>query len=121
MIAFDLPFWHGAAEVLHLQSLISLVDADLAVVYRPLIPVAMFELLARRNIQLVDVPKAEFDSLGCNVLTIAPRDVVMAAGNAVTRARLAAAGCRVTEFDGSEICLPGSGGPTCLTRPILRG
>lgn len=121
VISFDLPFWNGPKEVLHLQSFISLLDDDLAVVYRRLLPVQMFELLTRRGIQLVDVPDSEYDSLGCNILAIAPRHVVMVAGNPVTRARIEAAGCRVSEFDGSEICLPGSGGPTCLTRPLLRG
>jgi N-dimethylarginine dimethylaminohydrolase len=81
----------------------------------------MFELLTHRGIQLVDVPESEYDSLGCNILAIAPRHAVMVAGNPLTRARIEAAGCKVAEFDGSEICLPGSGGPTCLTRPLLRG
>ena len=120
VVAFDLPYWHGIGEVLHLQSFISLLDNALAIVYRPLMPVGMYELLAERHIELIDVAESEFDSLGCNVLTIEPRSVVMAAGNPVTRKRIEAAGCTVTEFDGSEICIPGSGGPTCLTRPILR-
>ncbi len=121
VIAFDMPFWNGPKEVLHLQSFISLLDDDLAVVYRRLLPVQMFELLTRRGIQLIDVPEAEYDSLGCNILAIAPRHAVMVSGNPLTRARIEAAGCKVSEFDGSEICLPGSGGPTCLTRPLLRG
>ncbi len=121
VIAFDLPYWHGVNEVLHLQSFISLLDDDLAVVYRPLLPVAMFDLLAKRGIQMIDVHETEFNSLGCNVLAIAPRRIVMVAGNPLTGARMEAVGCRVSEFDGSEICIPGSGGPTCLTRPVLRG
>jgi arginine deiminase len=119
--SFDLPYWHGVNEVLHLQSFISLIDNNLALIYRSLVPVAMFELLNRRGIQLIDVPESEYDSLACNVLTIAPRNVVMVAGNPITRSRIENAGCRVSEFDGSEICLPGSGGPTCLTRPVHRG
>jgi N-dimethylarginine dimethylaminohydrolase len=118
--SFDLPYWNGVSEVLHLQSLISLLDVNLAVVYRRMLPVAMYELLANRGIELIDVADAEYDTLACNVLAIAPRQLVMVAGNPVTRARFAAAGCTVSEFDGSEICLTGSGGPTCLTRPILR-
>jgi arginine deiminase len=120
VVSYDLPYWNGVSEVLHLQSLISLLDVDLAVVYRRMLPVAMFELLVKHGIQLIDVADAEYDTLGCNVLAIAPRQVVMVAGNPVTRARFIAAGCKVSEFDGSEICLTGSGGPTCLTRPILR-
>jgi arginine deiminase len=120
VVSYDLPYWNGASEVLHLQSLISLLDVNLAVVYRRMLPVAMFELLVKRGIELIDVADAEYDTLGCNVLAIAPRQLVMVAGNPVTRARFIAAGCKVLEFDGSEICLTGSGGPTCLTRPILR-
>jgi N-dimethylarginine dimethylaminohydrolase len=91
------------------------------VVYRRLLPVPLFELLAAKGIELLDVADAEFDSLGCNVLAIAPRRLVMASGNPVTRGRLEKAGCTVAEFEGKEICIPGSGGPTCLTRPLLRG
>jgi len=121
VMPYDMPCWNGVSEVLHLQSFISLLDQNLAVVYRRLLPVAMFELLSRRGIQLIDVPESEYESLACNVLTIAPRQVVMVAGNPITRSRIEAAGCTVLEFDGSEICLPGAGGPTCLTRPLLRG
>lgn len=121
VISFDLAYWHGVNEVLHLQSFISLLDDNLAVVYRKLVPVAMYELLLDRGVEMIDVPDSEYDSMACNILTIAPRQVVMVAGNPTTSARIAAAGCSISEFDGSAICLPGSGGPTCLTRPILRG
>lgn len=121
VVSFDLPYWNGAKEVLHLQSFISLLDDDLAVVYRRLLPVQMFELLCARGVRLIDVPESEYDSLGCNILCIAPRQAVMVAGNPITRSRIESANCKVSEFDGSEICLPGSGGPTCLTRPLLRG
>jgi N-dimethylarginine dimethylaminohydrolase len=120
VISFELPYWNGPQDVLHLMSFISLLDDDLAVVYRRLLPVPMFELLTSRGVQLVDVPDSEYDSLGCNVLAVAPRRLIMAQGNPITRARLEAAGCDISEFDGSEICLPGAGGPTCLTRPVLR-
>jgi N-dimethylarginine dimethylaminohydrolase len=103
------------------MSFISLLDDDLAVVYRRMLPVPLFELLAVYGVELVDVPAQEFDTLGCNVLAISPRNVLMARGNPITKSRLEAAGCTVTEFDGNEICLPGAGGPTCLTRPLLRG
>ncbi len=69
----------------------------------------------------MDVPDEEYDSMACNVLAISPRNVLMIRGNPITRSRLAAAGCTISEFDGQEICVPGSGGPTCLTRPLLRG
>lgn len=121
VIPAELPYWNGPADVLHLMSIISLLDDDLAVVYRRLLPVPLFELLAARGIQLVDVPEEEYGTLGCNVLAIAPREVIMVSGNPITRSRLESEGCKVSEFDGNEICLPGAGGPTCLTRPLLRG
>jgi len=120
VIAFDLAYWNGVNEVLHLQSFISMIDENLAVVYRRLLPVAMFELLTKRGVRLIDVPDSEYDSLACNVLAVAPRKVMMVAGNPTTRTRIEKEGGTVTEFDGSEICIPGSGGPTCLTRPIQR-
>ena len=121
VIPVELPYWNGPADVLHLMSFISLLDHDLAVIYRRILPVPLFELLTARGVQLVDVPEEEYDSLGCNVLAIAPRNVIMVRGNPITRSRLESAGCKVSEFDGSEICLPGASGPTCLTRPLLRG
>jgi N-dimethylarginine dimethylaminohydrolase len=121
VIDFHLPYWNGADEVLHLMSFISLLDDDLAVVYRRLLPVPLYELLNERGIRLVDVPDEEYDTMGCNVLALSPRNVVMIHGNPITRSRLEAAGCTVSDFDGTEICFPGAGGPTCLTRPLLRG
>jgi arginine deiminase len=120
VIPVHLPYWKGPEEVLHLMSFISLLDRDLAVVSRRLMPVPLVELLGQRGVSLVDAPDEEYDSMGCNVLAVAPRNVIMVKGNPITRSRLEAAGCRVFEFDGEEICFPGAGGPTCLTRPILR-
>ena len=99
----------------------SLLDDDLAVVYRRLIPVPLFELLTQREIQLVDVPDEEYDSMGCNVLATSPRNLLMIRGNPITRRVWQLRDATISEFDGSEICMPGSGGPTCLTRPLLRG
>ena len=96
------------------------MDHDLALVYSPLLPVPFRETLQARGIDLVEVPEAEFETMGCNVLAVAPRRCVMLAGNPQTRARLEQAGAEVHEFDGQEICTKGAGGPTCLTRPILR-
>jgi arginine deiminase len=69
---------------------------------------------------LLEVPDEEFDTMGANVLAVAPRSCVMVAGNPVTRRRLGQAGARVIEYEGSEISLKGGGGPTCLTRPLRR-
>ena len=120
VIPVPLPYWTGPDDVLHLMSFISLLDVDLAVVYRKLLPVPLYELLVERGVTLVDVLEDEYPSLGCNVLAVAPRRLVMVSGNPVTRSRLEARGCTVSEFDGSEICIPGAGGPICITRPLLR-
>jgi N-dimethylarginine dimethylaminohydrolase len=120
VIPFDLPYSYGPNDCLHLMSFISLIDVDLAVVYRPLMPVWLFQLLQQRGIRLIDVPEEEYNTGGVNVLAVAPRDLLMLQGNPVTRERLEAAGCRVREFEGAEISWKGSGGPTCLTKVVLR-
>lgn len=120
VIEVPLPHWHGPGGVLHLMSLISPVDRNLAVVYSPLLPVPFLERLSDLGIALVDTPAAEFDSMGTNVLALAPRRCVMLAGNPQTRAALKHAGAHVVEYDGSEISVKGAGGPTCLTRPLAR-
>ena len=121
VIVVPLPHWRGPGDVFHLMSIISPVDRDLAVVYSPLMPVPFREMLAARGIQLVEVPEQEFESMGANVLALAPRVCLMVEGNPVTQSRLEAAGARVQTYAGTEISLKGGGGPTCLTRPLERG
>lgn len=118
---FDLPYWRGAAELIHLLSVISPVADDLAVVFLPLLPVGLWELLGDLGVRTIEVPAEEFQTLGCNVLAVRPGVVVMAEGNPGTAAALARAGCEVHTYPASEIGINGSGGPTCLTRPIRRG
>jgi dimethylargininase len=118
---FDLPYWRGPAELIHLLSVISPVADDLAVVYLPLLPVNLWQLLRELRLRLVEVPDEEFVTLGCNVLAVRPGVVVAAEGKPRTRAALEAAGCEVHTYPAREIGINGSGGPTCLTRPILRG
>ncbi len=116
----QLPYWTGPQECLHLLSFISIVDKDLAVVHSRLMPVPFREWLLEHGFQLVEVPDSEYDSLGCNVLAVAPRQCVMLNGNPITRQRMEEAGAQVYTFDGQDISLMGTGGPTCLTRPIWR-
>ena len=111
----------GEAECLHLMSFISMVDRDLAVVHSRLMPVFFRQLLIERGIQLVEVPKDEYDSLGCNVLALAPRVCVIPQGNKETKQQLLDAGATVYEYKGDEITVKGTGGPTCLTCPVVRG
>ncbi|HEX2249948.1 MAG TPA: arginine deiminase family protein [Gemmatimonadales bacterium] len=119
-ITVPLPHWRGPGEVLHLMSLVSPIDCDLAVAYSRLLPVPFREWLVARGITLLDVPDSEYDTLACNILPVAPRRCIMLAGNPRTREMLRAVGVKVWEVGGAEICLKGAGGPTCLTRPILR-
>jgi N-dimethylarginine dimethylaminohydrolase len=120
LIVVPLPHWRGPADVFHLMSIVSPVDHDLAVVYSPLMPVTFRERLLDRGIALVEVPDEEFESMGANVLAIAPRLCIMLAGNPITRARLERAGAHVAVYEGDDISLKGGGGPTCLTRPLRR-
>jgi N-dimethylarginine dimethylaminohydrolase len=121
LIVVPLPDWHGAGDVLHLMSLISPVDRELAVVYSPLLPTPFRERLLERGYRFVEVPGEEFDTMGTNVLALAPRHCVMLAGNPRTRAALERAGATIVEYEGNEISVKGAGGPTCLTRPLSRG
>ena len=114
------PVLEGPAELIHLMCVISPVADDLAVVYLPLLPVGLWELLVDLGIRLVEVPDEEFPTLGCNVLAVRPGVVILAEGNPRTAAALAAAGCEVHTYPATEIGVNGSGGPTCMTRPILR-
>jgi dimethylargininase len=121
VVAFDLPHLRGPRECLHLMSFISPVDRTLAVVYLPLMPVRLVELLHARGFELVEVPETEFDSMGPNVLALGPRKALALEGNPETRRRMEAAGIEVHTYVGAEISRKGDGGPTCLTKPLERG
>lgn len=120
IVEVPLPHWRGESDVMHLMSLVSPVDRDLAVVYSRLLPVPFRQLLLDRGYRLVDVPDEEFESMGCNVLALSPGRCVMLSGNPKTRAALEHAGAEVIEYAGREISVKGAGGPTCLTRPLVR-
>ncbi|WP_057912667.1 dimethylarginine dimethylaminohydrolase family protein [Peribacillus muralis] len=119
-IVVPLPHDQGEAECLHLMSFISMVDHDLAVVHSRLMPVFFRKLLIERGIQLIEVPEDEYMNLGCNVLALAPRVCVMTAGNTYTKQKLLDAKATVHEYKGIEISYKGTGGPTCLTCPVVR-
>ena len=124
VIGFDLPVWHGAEACLHLMSMISPLDEDLALIDSPLMPTAFYNLLLEEGITLLDAPADEFLSSGGlnpNVLPTKPRDCIMIDGFPKTKALMEAAGCRVQVFQGDALCIACEGGPTCLTNPILRG
>ena len=121
VITVDLPHWQGPGECLHLMSFISPVAERLAVVYLPLMSVPFVQELRRRGWDFIEVPDAEFETHGCNVLALAPKRALVCDGSPVTRARLEAAGVEVVAYAGEEISHNRAGGPTCLTRPIWRG
>ncbi len=117
VLAYDLPHHRGAGEILHLLSLVSPIAPDLAVVYLPLLPARLVELLRARGIELVEVPHDEFETMGPNVLALGGRRALVVDGNPETRRRLERAGVDVVAYDGAELC-KGDGGPTCLTLPV---
>ncbi len=122
--AFDLPVYTGAAACLHLMSIMSMLDHDLALVFEPMIPVRLHKLLAERGVQCLAAPADEFTksaTLSLNVLALSPRKCIGVAGNDKTAELMVNAGVDLTNFVGDELCLKAEGGPTCLTRPILRG
>jgi len=120
VVIVPLPHYKGPADVFHLMSILSPVDKDLAVVYSPLMPIAFRNELLNRGFRLIEVPNEEFESMGCNVLALAPRECLMVDGNPKTTSALEKAGCVVTVYKGEEISVKGGGGPTCLTRPVQR-
>jgi len=120
IIVAELPHYKGQDDVFHLMSILSPIDKNLAVVYSPLMPVKFRNELLHRGFELIEVPEEEFETMGCNVLAIAPRNCIAVEGNTKTKKLLEAAGCKVTVYKGDEISMKGGGGPTCLTRPLLR-
>ncbi|MER8509672.1 arginine deiminase family protein [Mesorhizobium sp. M0199] len=120
---FDLPLWQGEDACLHLMSVISPLADDLALVYGPLLPVAFHQMLRAHGIRLVEGDADEFfasSGLSLNVLPTAPRQVIAVAGFPKTAAAMQAAGCTVSTFEADALCIACEGGPTCLTRPVLR-
>lgn len=120
IISVPLPHWNGPNDCLHLMSNLSPIDNDLFLVYSRLLPVQFLEQLQKYNIGLIDVPDKEYYTMGCNVLALSPRKVVMLKGNPITKKKLEAKNVEVFTYKGNEISLKGSGGPTCLTKPFLR-
>ncbi|TPL77147.1 dimethylarginine dimethylaminohydrolase family protein [Mesorhizobium sp. B2-3-15] len=120
---FDLPLWQGEEACLHLMSVISPLADDLALVYSPLLPAPFYQTLKARGIRLVEGDAEEFaasNGLSLNVLPTSPLKVIAVAGFPRTKAAMEAAGCTVEIFEADALCIACEGGPTCLTRPILR-
>lgn len=120
VIIVQLPHWNGENDVFHLMSMISPLDKDLALIYPRPMSVSFIRWLEERDISLVHMPDEEYDSMGCNVLALGPRKVLVMEKNPLTRKVLEQAGCEVITYSGKEISAKGCGGPTCLTRPLVR-
>jgi dimethylargininase len=120
VLAFDLPRLKGPDACLHLLSLLSPLADDLVVAYVPLMPIRLLQLLAEREVEIVEVPESEFGSMGPNVLALAPRLALAVDGNPETKRRMQREGVEVVVYEGSEISHKGEGGPTCLSRRLLR-
>ena len=120
LFVVELPDPDHPDDVLHLMSIISPLDKDLALIYRPFMPQDFILWLQQQGISFVDVPEEEYLPMGCNVLAMAPRSALMLENLPGVKARLEAAGCNVVTYTGSEISRKGEGGPTCLTRPLQR-
>jgi N-dimethylarginine dimethylaminohydrolase len=121
VLSAPLPYGPGPSACLHLMSLISLLDEYTAIVDLPWLAVETVELLKSRGFQFIEIDYSERDTLACNVLALGEKRLLAIDANRKTNEKLRAAGFDVRTFPGSEICINGSGGPTCLTRPLLRG
>ena len=123
VLGFDLPVWQGEAACLHLMSVISPVDEDMALIHTPLMPAPLYSLLKARGMTLITAPADEFEQsngLSLNVMPFSPKNCVMIDGFPKTKAALEEYGCTVRTFAGDALCIACEGGPTCLTNPILR-
>jgi len=120
LICVDLPHWNGPVDVLHLMSLISPLKEDLFLIYEKLLPVGFLKLLNNLDIKTISIVDEDYDTLGCNVLPLSTTKCLITKGNDSTTKIIEQNGIEVIEFQASEICYKGSGGPTCLTRPIYR-
>jgi N-dimethylarginine dimethylaminohydrolase len=120
IIPVPLPHWLGPENCLHLMSNVSPIDHNLFLIYPKLLPARFIEFLKGLNIKLINVPDDEYESMACNVLSLAPKKCIMMSGNPITQTLLESNNVEVFTYDGSEISLKGAGGPTCLTRPIYR-
>ena len=121
--SFDLPVFMGSEACLHMMSLISLIDIRKAIVHSPLLPSALFQALQEKKFELIEAPEREFKSsstLSINVLATAPGECIMLSGLPETADKLANSGISLKLLDGDSLCIGCEGGPTCLTRPILR-
>ena len=116
----NLPDPDHPDDVLHLMSIISPLDEDLALIYKPLMPETFISWLSNLGIKFVEVSDTEYNLMGCNILATSPRSIIMLEDLPKVRLELEHAGCKIRSYKGHEISRKGEGGPTCLTRPLKR-
>lgn len=116
----ELPKPNHPEDVLHLMSIISPVDKDLSLIYRPFMPISFIKWLENLNMKFVEISDNEYDEMGCNVLACAPRSIIMLDNISSVKIKLENEGCMVKTYKGDEISRKGEGGPTCLIRPLIR-
>jgi N-dimethylarginine dimethylaminohydrolase len=120
IIQVPLPHWKGPDDVLHLMSIMSPIDHNLAAIYSKLMPVPFRQWLISRGYRFIEIPEDEYETMACNILTIAPKKCLLLEGNPKTKKMLQNEHVEVHGYHGEEISKKGAGGPTCLTRPIYR-
>jgi N-dimethylarginine dimethylaminohydrolase len=121
VVPVELPYYKGPDACLHLLSLISIIDSNVAVTYKPLLSVAFCQFIKEYGYHMIEVPEEEFLTMGPNILALKPGLCLMLEGNKKTQEKIEKAGCEVITYQGNDISLKAEGGPTCLTLPILRG
>jgi N-dimethylarginine dimethylaminohydrolase len=120
VVSAPLPYGTGPSACLHLMSLMSMLDEQTILVDLPWLAVETVELLKARGFRLIEIEYSERDTLACNVLALGKARLIALEENAKTNQHMRDAGFDVRTFPGSEICINGAGGPTCLTRPLVR-
>jgi len=120
VLSAPLPYGLGPSACLHLMSLMSLLDEQTVLVDLPWLAVETVELLQSRGYRFIEIEYSERDTLACNVLSLGGKRLLALEENKETNQKLRQAGFDVRTFPGSELCVNGGGGPTCLTRPLWR-
>ncbi|MDB2599690.1 arginine deiminase family protein [Gammaproteobacteria bacterium] len=116
----NLPQPSHPDDVLHLMSIISPLDKDLSLIYKPFMPESFTNWLSNLGIKFIEVSDKEYLLMGCNVLATSPRSIIMLEQLPCVQSELERAGCKIRTYKGMEISRKGEGGPTCLTRPLRR-
>ena len=120
VVSVPLPFGDGPRSCLHLMSLLSVLDPRTLVADLRFLGVPIVEWLRSRGFEFIPIAEEERATMAANVLALGERVLLAIARNRRTNKRLAGAGFEVLTYEGGEISQNGSGGPTCLTRPLVR-